>query len=296
MNKILLIVVLMVVCYQNPQSIYESGVTTYDGTEQLGAVYAAWNNPGVDPKAAARRSVSTAFDLQAGETKTLADITGAGTICSIVLSEVGSTRIQMYWDGEDVPSVDAPTEYLFVGESLMMGANYNYFPMPFHQRATILLTASEPVSGRATVRFSDRTYADAGYFTAVHNKEYTTTGLDYTLLDLEGRGHVVGTVLRISGFEDYGILEGDDRVYIDGELRIHGTGMEDLFNGGWYFNRGAFALPVHGALRGWERVVAYRLHIADAIPFERSIRYTIEHGGQNEMNADFESVVFAYVR
>jgi hypothetical protein len=47
-------------------------------------------------------------------------------------------------------------------------------------------------------------------------------------------------------------FEGDDKCYIDGELRLHGTGSEDYFNGGWYalpdrWDQG-FSLPVHGSL------------------------------------------------
>ena len=47
-------------------------------------------------------------------------------------------------------------------------------------------------------------------------------------------------------------FEGDDSTAIDGEFRIHGTGSEDFFNGGWYamMDRwdGKLSLPLHGAL------------------------------------------------
>jgi len=242
------------------------------------------------------------FDIEPGESLTLFDIEGARTIEAFELRLLGyeGTRVQMYWDDQTVPSVDVPAEYL-----LMVGD----FPMPFLRRATIVLvndTQETLGDGTATVLISDALCgglgSTAGYFTAVHMMEKPTTlGRDYMLMDVEGRGHVVATVLDISQYSDNGILEGDERIYIDGESEpsIHGTGMEDFFNAGWYFNRGMFALPTHGAFLssrdGLKRVVAYRLSLEDTIPFEKRIKFGIEHGGQNDINAHFESAVFTYM-
>ena len=37
-------------------------------------------------------------------------------------------------------------------------------------------------------------------------------------------------------------LEGDEMIYVDGEKEaaIKGTGTEDYFNSGWYFNQGEY--------------------------------------------------------
>src|SRR6185437_4041618 len=42
------------------------------------------------------------------------------------------------------------------------------------------------------------------------------------------------------------------------------------------------------------RVSAYRWHIEDAMPFKKSIRVTIEHGNQNDTEADYSSVAYFY--
>ena len=320
--------------YQITYHLYDTddGVTTYTGEENLVEVYDIWNNPSVDPKdTTGNKHVSVGpFDLSPGHTETLLDIGGSGAIKSFVLTFpygvtadiLSNVCIQMYWDGEITPSVDVPLGYLFgIGsggeglvEGLLMGADpqthtfYNYFPMPYSQRAAILLVndSETPIEGAtAVLQVNNKPYeglgTNAGYFTTTHREEKPTThGRDYHLMDTIGRGHVVSTVLDISQFDDNSVLEGDERIFIDAVQQIQGTGMEDYFNGGWYFNRGIFTLPVHGAplfhgLEGTKHVVAYRLSLADAMPFEESIVFSMEHGGQNDKNAHFESVVFAYV-
>jgi hypothetical protein len=97
-----------------------------------------------------------------------------------------------------------------------------------------------------------------------------------------------------------GFLEGDERVFVDGETTpsIVGTGTEDYFSAGWYFDTGPRAAPYHGVtikdtLAG--RISAYRWHVEDPIPFARSLRFTIEHGATNETRGvDYTSVAFWY--
>jgi hypothetical protein len=89
-------------------------------------------------------------------------------------------------------------------------------------------------------------------------------------------------------------------VYIDGGKTpaIEGTGTEDYFSSGWYFDRGVYSAPYHGVVIKDEkrsRVSAYRWHIEDAIPFTKSIRFTIEHGTGNSVTADYSSVAYYYL-
>jgi hypothetical protein len=73
-------------------------------------------------------------------------------------------------------------------------------------------------------------------------------------------------------------LESPEYIWIDDDKdtpRIVGTGLEDYFNGGWYFREGEFIGPLHGVplkdpLRSM--VTMYRFHTADAIRFDRLIR------------------------
>ena len=77
------------------------------------------------------------------------------------------------------------------------------------------------------------------------------------MLDATGSGRLASYVMDVSdpdaplSGESGGqwFMEGDERVYVDG-LRspsIYGTGTEDEFDGGYYFNHGAFTLPFNGA-------------------------------------------------
>jgi hypothetical protein len=79
---------------------------------------------------------------------------------------------------------------------------------------------------------------------------------------------------------------------------VLGTGTEDYFSSGWYFDTGPYSAPYHGApikdtLSG--RVSAYRWHIEDPIPFTRRLTFTIEHGGTNDApGTDYSSVAYWY--
>jgi len=46
--------------------------------------------------------------------------------------------------------------------------------------------------------------------------------------------------------------ESDDCSLIDGEMRIHGTGSEDYFNGGWY-----------AVMDRWDNVMTFSKHIGN---------------------------------
>jgi hypothetical protein len=242
------------------------------------------------------------------------------------LDVLSNARIQMFWDGESTPSVDVPLGYFFgVGSSgeakvqgLLMGVDpathtfYNYFPMPFNQSARIQLVNNSQqtiTEGSGVVQHSTTALSglgtNAGYFVTQFKRENpTTTNRDFVWADFpSGTGQVVGSILNISNIRNDGVLEGDERVFIDQNTftsTLHGTGTEDYFNGGWYFNRGIFSLPVHGAplrheLDGTQHMAMYRLGLADSFPFEKSLRLKIEHGGANELNAQYEGAVFAYL-
>lgn len=65
---------------------------------------------------------------------------------------------------------------------------------------------------------------------------------------------------------------GDDSTRIDGKARMHGTGSEDYYHGGWYalldrWDRG-ISMPVHGSLDyslPMNRTGAYRFILSDKL-------------------------------
>ena len=272
-----------------------------------------------------KRTNNDALHIKAGDTVTLFSHEGAGCVhrfwITIAPREdvavLSQAILRMYWDGDANPSVEVPVGAFFgvgFGEqkdfiSMPLdetSGGYNcYWPMPFHRSARWTLTNG---SGRKIDSFYynidytalDSVPKDTRHFHAQFRRENPTTpGRNYTILDTVGEGHYVGTALFMAGKALY-FLEGNEMVYVDGAdvPAIEGTGTEDYFSSGWYFDRGVYSAPYHGVVIKDEkrsRVSAYRWHIEDAIPFTRSIRFTIEHGTGNAVTADYSSVAYYYL-
>ncbi len=258
--------------------------------------------------------------IEPGKTLTLADIDGPGVITHIWLTfnearpnwleATGSARpdeivLRMYWDGAKAPAVESPLGDFFAAGfgvrsevrsepvEVEGGDGYNsYWPMPFHTRALITITNESAKNIRSfyyhidyleDVDLSD----NAAYFCAQYRQEFPEkTGRDYLILDAEGRGQYVGTVMSARARSPLWFGEGDAKFYVDGETKptIQGTGTEDYFLMAWglnpalyptfgcsYMSAGADDLGVKYSL--------YRWHIADPVRFTKSLRFEIEHKG-----------------
>ena len=80
-------------------------------------------------------------------------------------------------------------------------------------------------------------------------------------------------------------FEGNDSTYVDNKMRLHGTGSEDYYNGGWYalldrWDRGN-SLPLHGCLDyslPMSRTGGYRFFLTDKPSYETELYHGIEHG------------------
>src|SRR2546425_11791597 len=107
----------------------------------------------------------------------------------------------------------------------------------------------------------------------------------HLILAARGRGALVGVSLNAQSYaKNLAFLEGDEIYTVDGERRGQGTGTEDYFNSGWYFDEGTYAGPYTGLIVKDDtlgRVAAYRWHLPDPVPFRDSLRVTIEHGTEN---------------
>ena len=307
--------------YQINYVLYEPGVAVRD--------FQPGDSFQLPPADLTGQTVRGRHVLSPGKPTTVFETKKPGRIVSLKLGPAqafaGDDRavvLRIYWDGSERPAVEVPAADFFgysfgapAARSLLVGAEedwtYVRFPMPFNRSARIELvlerTAGPPLTVQSEVVFLDRPKEPGeGLFHAAWRRENPTTeGRPFTFLDVQGRGQVVGAILQAQGAETGQTLffEGDDETTIDGETTVHGTGSEDFFNGGWYDLPGRWydrlSLPFSGCLeyrKHLARTGGYRLLLADAYSFRRSLLLTIEHGGQgNRVLADYTGVTYYYL-
>ncbi|MCF7976207.1 MAG: DUF2961 domain-containing protein [Phycisphaerae bacterium] len=283
--------------------------------------------------------------LLPGQTRVLMDVTGSGEITHIWMTFLGPAPhtwakngsanhqemlLRMVWDGH--VGVEAPVGDFFANSfgrrseviSLPVvvedADSYNCFwHMPFRKSARIEIVnqSQKPVSllYYNIDWIKKEIPKDTPYFYARYHQAYPTEhGKDYVVLDTQGKGHYVGTVLSVRTRSPSWFGEGDEKIYIDGEARpsIWGTGTEDYFLSAWGLKVAGtpyFGVPYFdqwGIVGG--HTSAYRWHISDPIVFNTGIKVTFEHYGWissdenptqkvhswNEREDDYASVAFWY--
>jgi hypothetical protein len=179
--------------------------------------------------------------------------------------------------------------------------------MPFESRARIVIVNESAIELQGFYyqinyeKMETPLSTDVGYFHAYWHRDFRTDDdTNYTILKTTGRGHIVGVNMSIQSYDgSFKFLDGDERIFVDGEKKpsVFGTGTEDYFSSGWYFSKGEYAGPYNGLVLKDDslgRISAYRFHIPDPIPFKRSINFSIEHGYNNSVIADYSSTVYWY--
>ncbi len=283
-----------------------------------------------------------------GVTKVVLDAEGPGAITHMWFTFLGpephpwaqegsanhqEMLLRIFYDGRDRPGVEAPlgdfmansfgrrSEVISVPVVVEDADSYNCFwRMPFRESCRVeVVNESEKQINLLYYNIDwiklESLPEDTPYFYAQYRQEYPVTqGEDYLLLETEGRGHYVGTVLSVRTRSPSWFGEGDEKIYIDGEETpsIWGTGTEDYFLSAWGLKTTStpyFGTPYFdqwGIVGG--HTSAYRWHIHDPIVFQESIRVTVEHWGWissdenpegkthswNERQDDFSSVAFWY--
>lgn len=277
-------------------------------------------------------------ELLPGKPVVLIDSDGPGIVRHLWMTIASRDRqysrlyaIRVYYDGSDIPAVEAPIgDFFAVGHGLELPVNSlpvdvssdgrarnAWWPMPFKKHIKITVTnEAKGFLGAVIYWYVDWEKVDALpddtlYFHAQYRQQFPCKPGDYTILETRGRGKYVGTVLSVLHNQQSWFGEGDDRFYIDGETApsIHGTGTEDYFSDAWGFR--PFQHPYHG-VTVWEgenidsRGTAYRWHTQDPISFQKSLTLTIEHKGPvfdendvmvmsyGERSDNFSSVAFWY--
>tara|TARA_B100000029_G_scaffold516253_2_gene628057 strand:+ start:59019 stop:60107 length:1089 start_codon:yes stop_codon:yes gene_type:complete len=257
--------------------------------------------------------VSPSVDIEAGETKTIADISGSGAIQHIWMTPTGHWRftiIRIYWDGEENPSVECPVGDFFGcgwGEYAQLsslaicvnpGSAFNcYWEMPFHKSCRITMENIADEKMRLFYQI-DYTLTEVpegiGYFHASFRRVNPLPYKDvFTIIDgIEGHGHYVGTYMAWGANNNGWWGEGEIKFFIDGDKEfptICGTGTEDYFCGSYNFDSNGryveFTTPYagmpqvirpDGLYKSQQRFGLYRWHITDPIRFETDLKVTIQ--------------------
>jgi hypothetical protein len=269
--------------------------------------------------------------LRSGAEQPVFSMASGGRVVGI---ELGSGNLsQVYrkimltarWDNESRNALDLPLHDFFgyafgkpAMQSIMLGSNsqsmYSYLPMPFDKSAEFKMRYHKGKSGpdeiliSGTVYYTDdkRDPATEGKFYVQSRRQYNIpSGVSHLISEVKGKGHYVGTILMSQGLAEGStwFFEGDDRATIDGKLKLHGTGSEDYFNGGWYaitdrWDKG-MSLPIHGSLeynQMTSRTGGYRFYLNDKLNFNESFQLTIEHqpDAKNNVKTDYTSLGLFY--
>jgi hypothetical protein len=264
----------------------------------------------------------TEIDISGGilgkDTSVLFDVLGHGLVQTIHFQPstfdpamLDSLIIQFNWDGRPTPAVESPVNDFFgAGTGAWVNGSHwlkvspgdgyrSYFPMPFasHGRICLINLGSKTIPFTGSIRY-DREAVDRnkqGYFCARFSESNPTRfGVPHPVLHERGMGHYVGMNWSIPNNPSPVALEGDPFINVDSSARnmIHYTGGEDYLNGGWWFFGATFTAPFSGFTHIFDSF--YRLHVFDAIDFNSSIDYLLQHGVNNDVHDDYRTVAYYY--
>ncbi|MFV0310664.1 MAG: glycoside hydrolase family 172 protein [Dysgonomonas sp.] len=233
--------------------------------------------------------------------------------------------LKAQWDDDESPAICSPAADFFgyaygkpAMQSLLLGSfqsiNYSYIPMPYSKKARLSLVYEKrqdinqsKVEVKARVFYTKEAQnpEKEGRLYSIWRREIDPKEFEpYLFADIKDRGHYIG-IIHIAQALRPGMtlfFEGDDSTVVDNKLRMHGTGSEDYYNGGWYalldrWDRGV-SLPIHGSLDyslPMARTGGYRFFMTDKVTFDKNLLVTIEHGPeQNRFPVDYTSLAFYY--
>jgi hypothetical protein len=181
---------------------------------------------------------------------------------------------------------------------------FSAFPMPFGDGAEIRVEAGRPGLPPVKVRALRTALPSGGmkglgYFHAGWKRSGPgDRGKAHSILRARGKGKYAGCLLGVVALDgSYWTLEGDETMRKDAEREPgwRGTGLEDYFNGGWYYQN-PWAGPTHGLfVKEPFRTVQYRVHAMDPSLFGESFEMEFERGPGQASPAFFESVAWYYL-
>ncbi|HEX8235648.1 MAG TPA: DUF2961 domain-containing protein [Abditibacteriaceae bacterium] len=267
--------------------------------------------------------------IAAGKEVTLFSADRAGLLTSLTINVPSASpdvlrnlRLRATWDEGAKSAVDVPLPAL-TGQFFAVNPVRSYvwvfspgrnhalltlmFPMPYGAGARITLLNNNTTAVQVSAKFGrekepDKELPTDYRFCAQYGSARTQNGQPVQMLRVLGSGAFVGLNLGIapapgSTRRAFAYLEGNETITADGR-KYEGTGAEDFFNSAWYFPEKPFSRLYHGmtfksALP--PQVSAYRLMIADAVPFQKSLNFAFGHGSSNRGDdLEYRWVAFWY--
>lgn len=290
-----------------------------------------WNGPNPCARELGKKwKVRPCITLEPKKETTLMDVGDSGVIQHIWITVHNKNWrrliLRMYWDDQDLPSVETPLGDFFCNgwhgkktniNSLPINVNptggfNSFFPMPFSKRArmTIENLADEEVPGfYYTINYilTEVGKGDARFHAQFRRTNPLPYKQDYTILDgVRGRGHFVGCNMSWQQNNCNWWGEGEIKIFLDGDGEyptICVTGTEDYFGGAWGFQDN-YSAPFMGYPLGkeqnGERHTLYRFHVMDPVRFQQDIRITMQALGWRSdhrylpLQDDISSVAYWY--
>lgn len=269
-------------------------------------------------------SLSLSFDAAAprGEGGAVANIT---LKCDAPEGELAqlfrSTLLEMQFDGQT--TVLCP-----IGEFFGCGVGLNPYKswyatvekdgtlqsrwvMPYRRGGKLSLRSANgsPIPYNATVAIEtiplawndSRMYFHANWRQERSIKTIARDGTkDWEYIRLNGRGLFVGDVLSILNRDPMWWGEGDEKIYVDGEIfpSHFGTGTEDYYGYAWgdttFFESPFIAQPRADGPKNYGRVTNLRVRLLDSIPFTKDFRFDMEVWHWKATEVDYAVATFWY--
>ncbi len=301
-----------------------TAVASFSPQTTFGALASWFAASGFDPWNGLLALQPATPTLAPGQTVVLAQRSGSGWLRGLRLKlprvDWPHLRLRVRIDGED--AIDLPLDRFFAtandavvpARAPLLGEDadgwlYSWLPMPYRSSLSVELIATPQLQGAVVVDTAlaldgAAVPSDAGGFFAD-----ATTGCgngQVTMLSRRGAGRLIGVSSRFRSNTSptLGYLEGDERIRIDGAVspQWYGTGLEDFFNGGFYFDQGAFATPWAGASRldatGGQETRVWRWLATDPLSWQNAVDWQHETGFAPNLLSPMchDSVVYGYAR
>lgn len=284
--------------------------TSFDPTVDPSAWRSFLAHAGDDPWNGMLAPSPVSVHVAPGGSRQLAIRTGSGWLrgirLNVAVADRDHVRLRVTIDGDT--TIDMPLDAFFASassaerdaRSVLTGIDdggilYAWWPMPYRQSLIAELVAEPKLDATADIDgaliFDNASVpTQVGVFRTALHEQCATHG-DLSVYAAEGAGKLVGLAARqhADGAINQGYLEGDERAYADAAVTPiwYGTGVEDFYDGGFYFSPGQFGVspfanPLSGATEvdrsGAAVTATYRLFLTDPLVYANSVRLTQEAG------------------